>query len=94
MRTLSCIINKYTETPTIANRFWIQALYLQEDTNKVKMYIDLNVPVPTVATPPAAQSKKNKGKATQQQQVQNVVTFSPAQLTAVEARLDVLEHCT
>ncbi|KAI0083889.1 PHP domain-like protein [Irpex rosettiformis] len=55
------------------------------------MYIDLNIPTPVIATPTPAQSKKSKGKAPQQRD-QNVVSFSPAQLTAIEARLDVLEH--
>lgn len=60
------------------------------------MYIDLNIPVPVVSITAAATSKKNKGKAPQQpgQAQQPAVTFTPAQITAIEARLDALEHCT
>ena len=59
------------------------------------MYIDLNVPVPLVTTTPQLQSKKGKSKQ-QRAQVQQppVALFSPAQITAIESRLDVLEHRT
>ncbi|KAF7791175.1 hypothetical protein EIP86_002186 [Pleurotus ostreatoroseus] len=58
------------------------------------MYIDLNVPVPTLATPNATQSKKQKGKQPQTQaQPPPAVTFTPAQLAALEARIDLLVHC-
>jgi hypothetical protein len=56
------------------------------------MYFDLNVPIP----PPSgilgsaqAQSSKGKGK---QVQPPHSVTFTPAQLAAVEARIDLLVH--
>lgn len=59
------------------------------------MYIDLNVPVPSITTVGPTQSKKSKGKQPQQAQPQQpAVVFTPAQLTAIESRLDILEHCT
>ncbi|KAI0691478.1 RNase P subunit p30-domain-containing protein, partial [Cytidiella melzeri] len=60
------------------------------------MYIDLNIPVPVVSTGTVVASKKNKGKTSeknQQAQGQQIaVTFTPAQLTAIESRIDTLEH--
>ncbi|GJF00002.1 PHP domain-like protein [Phanerochaete sordida] len=57
------------------------------------MYIDLNVPVPVVADAAPVQSKKNKGKQAQQpQKEQPAVSFTPAQLAAIEARIDLLVY--
>ena len=53
------------------------------------MYIDLNVPVPVLADGPPVQSKKGKGKQPQQPQ-KSAVSFTPAQLSAIEARIDLL----
>ncbi|KAF8215721.1 PHP domain-like protein [Mycena galopus ATCC 62051] len=54
------------------------------------MFFDLNVPVHHPQQSSAqASSKKNKGK--QQQQLADV-TYSPAQLGAIDARLDLLVH--
>ncbi|KAL6303612.1 RNase P subunit p30-domain-containing protein [Sparassis latifolia] len=57
------------------------------------MFIDLNIPIPSVTSRqpsgPQAQSKKGKGK--QQASVQTAV-FTPAQISAIEARVDLLVH--
>ncbi|KAG9309685.1 PHP domain-like protein [Chiua virens] len=54
------------------------------------MYFDLNVPVVAHQSHgPALQSKKSKGK---QPQVTSAVVFTPAQVAAVEARIDLLVH--
>ncbi|TCD63235.1 hypothetical protein EIP91_005820 [Steccherinum ochraceum] len=57
------------------------------------MYIDLNVPVPL---PPnqslQQQSKKGKGKQVAQTTPAPAVTFTPGQLTELEARIDFLTH--
>ena len=55
-----------------------------------RMFIDLNVPVPPASGLPAQQSKKGKGKQTQ---TQPVPAYTPAQIAAIEARIDLLEHC-
>ncbi|OAX42023.1 PHP domain-like protein [Rhizopogon vinicolor AM-OR11-026] len=54
------------------------------------MHFDLNFPV-TASVPPGSsvQPKKNKGKQPQQL---SSIAFTPAQIKAIEARLDVLEH--
>ncbi len=57
------------------------------------MFIDLNVPVPTVTFQGTAQPKKAKGKQTQHQQQLPAISFTPAQLNAIEARIDLLIHC-
>lgn len=58
------------------------------------MYIDLNVPVPTITDAIPVQSKKSKGKQSQPPQKQQAaVSFTPAQLTAIEARIDLLVYC-
>jgi ribonuclease P/MRP protein subunit RPP1 len=54
------------------------------------MYFDLNVPIPLPSTSLAGQSNKGKGK---QVQSSNSTLFTPAQLTAIEARIDLLVHC-
>lgn len=55
------------------------------------MYFDLNVPVVAhQGHGTALQSKKNKGK---QPQATSTVVFTPAQVTAIEARIDLLVHC-
>jgi len=59
------------------------------------MYIDLNVPVPAVASKQAqgqVQSKKGKGKAQQPSSGPVSVTFTTAQVTALENRIDLLVH--
>ncbi|TFY56289.1 hypothetical protein EVG20_g8983 [Dentipellis fragilis] len=61
------------------------------------MYFDLNVPIPAPASGSTAPttSKKGKGKQTQQQAAPAsapAVIFSPAQITAIEARVDLLVH--
>ena len=57
------------------------------------MFIDLNVPVPFVTPTGNVLSKKQKGKQPQQQQERPPVAFTPAQLSALEARIDLLVHC-
>jgi ribonuclease P/MRP protein subunit RPP1 len=59
------------------------------------MFIDLNIPTPTIPIHASAAPKKQKGKGSQQPLQAQIpaVTFTPAQLTAIESRLDVLEHC-
>jgi ribonuclease P/MRP protein subunit RPP1 len=54
-----------------------------------KMFFDLNVPVHHPQTSQNL-SKKAKGKQPQQQ---TDVTWSPAQIGAIEARIDLLVHC-
>lgn len=55
------------------------------------MFFDLNVPVVAHQGYGAAlQSKKNKGR---QLQVTSTVVFTPAQVAAIEARIDLLVHC-
>jgi ribonuclease P/MRP protein subunit RPP1 len=51
------------------------------------MYFDLNFPVPPL---PTVQSNKGKGK---QVQPSHSPLFTPAQLAAIEARVDLLVHC-
>ncbi|KAL4251140.1 RNase P protein component 3 family protein [Abortiporus biennis] len=53
------------------------------------MYIDLNVPIPSVIGPQTQQSKKGKGKQPQQAPA---VTYTPAQISSIEARIDLLSH--
>ncbi|KAF8838077.1 PHP domain-like protein [Paxillus ammoniavirescens] len=53
------------------------------------MYFDLSVPVIAHEVPGVLSSKKSKGK---QPQSQNTVVFTPAQIAAIEARLDLLVH--
>ncbi|KAI0082352.1 PHP domain-like protein [Panus rudis PR-1116 ss-1] len=56
------------------------------------MYIDLNVPVPVVQTQ-AIKKDKGKGKQLRQQsQSSPGVTFTPAQISAIESRIDLLIH--
>ena len=55
------------------------------------MHFDLNFPVTASVQPgQSLQPKKNKGKQPQQP---SSVAFTPAQIKAIEARLDVLQHC-
>ena len=56
------------------------------------MYIDLNVPVPAVTDGMPIPSKKSKGKQPQQPQ-KPAISFTPAQISAVEARIDLLVYC-
>lgn len=51
------------------------------------MYFDLNLPIPPPSGSP--QTKLNKGKG---KQVQPLAIFTPAQLAAIEARIDLLVH--
>lgn len=53
------------------------------------MYIDLNVPAPQVHSQ-QSHSKKGKGK---QNAPPPKVNFAPAQLAALENRIDLLVHC-
>ncbi|KAH7890653.1 RNase P subunit p30-domain-containing protein [Phlebopus sp. FC_14] len=53
------------------------------------MFFDLNVPVVAHEFQGAAQSRKGKGKQPQQNPA---ITFTPPQITAVEARIDLLVH--
>ncbi|KAF9233625.1 RNase P subunit p30-domain-containing protein, partial [Melanogaster broomeanus] len=53
------------------------------------MYFDLNVPVFAYEGPGVLQSKKSKGK---QPKAQVSVVFTPAQIAAIEARVDLLVH--
>jgi ribonuclease P/MRP protein subunit RPP1 len=54
------------------------------------MYFDLNVPIPPPSGGPAVQSNKGKGK---QVQPSHSTPFTPPQLQAIEARIDLLVHC-
>lgn len=54
------------------------------------MFIDLNFPVTIVPGNVPQQSRKGKGKQTQTQ-VPSIV-FTPAQLAAIESRIDLLEY--
>ncbi|THH13909.1 hypothetical protein EW146_g6372 [Bondarzewia mesenterica] len=61
------------------------------------MYFDLNVPIPQPShSAHPSQSKKGKGKQQQQQASSSPSPspplFSPAQIAALEARLDLLVH--
>lgn len=60
------------------------------------MYFDLNVPVlftPTgIASQGQAQSKKGKGKQTANAPPPSV-SYTPAQLAKIEARIDLLVRC-
>lgn len=95
---------QYSKTPHFArpvntlrhNNF----CYNRALTATATMYFDLNVPVPIPASLASSsnagnQSKKGKGKAQQQQpsQAASAVVYSPAQITALEARIDLLIHC-
>jgi ribonuclease P/MRP protein subunit RPP1 len=51
------------------------------------MHFDLNFPV--TASGSISQPKKNKNKQPQQS---SSTAFTPAQIKAIEARLDLLEH--
>ena len=62
------------------------------------MYFDLNVPIPSNALAGTSsrqqpQSKKAKGKQPEAKAAQEV-TFSPAQISKIEARIDLLVRCT
>jgi len=53
------------------------------------MYFDLNVPIPQPSANPVAQTNKGKGK---QSQPSTSPLFTPAQLAAIEGRVDLLVH--
>jgi|SRR5712672_3497095 len=55
------------------------------------MYFDLNVPIPF--PPEVSGTKSNKGKGKHAQHSHSV-QFTPGQLAAIEARIDLLVHCT
>jgi ribonuclease P/MRP protein subunit RPP1 len=55
------------------------------------MYFDLNVPVPLPSGNSTAQSNKGKGK---QAKPSHSLLFTLAQIAAIEARIDLLVHCT
>ena len=48
------------------------------------MFFDLNLPIDALPIP-----KKSKGKAPQQANVE----YTPAQISDIEARIDLLIHC-
>ncbi|OBZ77330.1 hypothetical protein A0H81_01669 [Grifola frondosa] len=54
------------------------------------MFIDLNVPVPPTSAKQSFGPSSKKGKGKQDQP--NTVTFTPAQILAIEGRLDLLVH--
>ncbi|EIW78115.1 PHP domain-like protein [Coniophora puteana RWD-64-598 SS2] len=54
------------------------------------MFFDLNIPVPDSGFKPTQTSKKNKGK--QPQTAPSAPAHSPAQIRAVETRVDLLIH--
>jgi ribonuclease P/MRP protein subunit RPP1 len=56
------------------------------------MYFDLNVPIPLPSGISLAGTQSNKGKAKQVQSSHSAL-FTPAQLAAIEARIDLLVHC-
>lgn len=56
------------------------------------MFADLNVPVPTLTKQQLTQAASKKGKG-KQEQTGPPPAFSPAQITAIESRLDLLVHC-
>jgi hypothetical protein len=58
----------------------------------VVMYFDLNVPIPLPSGVSLAGAQSKKGKAKQVQSSHSTL-FTPAQLAAVEARIDLLLHC-
>ncbi|KAI0677136.1 PHP domain-like protein [Trametes maxima] len=55
------------------------------------MFADLNVPVPALTKQQLAQAASKKGKGKQEQNG-STPAFSPAQVTAIESRLDLLVH--
>ncbi|KAI0832312.1 PHP domain-like protein [Trametes gibbosa] len=56
------------------------------------MFADLNVPVPTISKQQLGQGGSKKGKAKPQEHGGPPPAFSPAQVAALESRLDVLVH--
>ena len=55
------------------------------------MYFDLNVPVPGSGQPLGlSQSKKGKGKQVAQP---NFISYTAAQISVIEDRIDLLVHC-
>ncbi|KAH9853598.1 PHP domain-like protein [Lenzites betulinus] len=56
------------------------------------MFADLNVPIPTLSKQQLSQAGSKKGKGKQQEHSGPPPAFSPAQITAIESRLDALVH--
>ncbi|KDQ51850.1 hypothetical protein JAAARDRAFT_139587 [Jaapia argillacea MUCL 33604] len=58
------------------------------------MFFDLNVPVSSPSLPQSSQSqsKKAKGKQPASTQPTPTVTYTPAQITSIESRIDLLVH--
>ncbi|KAI0375530.1 PHP domain-like protein [Pilatotrama ljubarskyi] len=56
------------------------------------MFADLNVPVPTLSKQQLNQAASKKGKGKQEPQSGPPPAFTPAQVTAIETRLDLLVH--
>jgi ribonuclease P/MRP protein subunit RPP1 len=56
------------------------------------MYFDLNVPIPPPSAASLAGTQSNKGKGKQAQSTHSTL-FTPAQLAAIETRIDLLVHC-
>jgi ribonuclease P/MRP protein subunit RPP1 len=59
---------------------------------RVVMYFDLNVPIP-LPSASLAGTQPNKGKGKQVQSSLSTL-FTPAQLAAIETRIDLLVHCS
>ncbi|KAI0750690.1 RNase P subunit p30-domain-containing protein, partial [Daedaleopsis nitida] len=55
------------------------------------MFADLNVPVPALSKQQLAQASSKKGKGKQESNAP-APTFTPAQVTAIESRIDMLVH--
>ncbi|KAI9001117.1 PHP domain-like protein [Trametes punicea] len=55
------------------------------------MFADLNVPVPTLLKQQLSQAASKKGKG-KQEQSGAAPSFTPAQVAAIESRIDLLEH--
>lgn len=56
------------------------------------MFIDLNIPVPTLSKQQLSQATSKKGKG-KQEQPGPPPAFTPAQVAAIETRIDTLVHC-
>ncbi|RPD81229.1 PHP domain-like protein [Lentinus tigrinus ALCF2SS1-7] len=55
------------------------------------MFVDLNVPVPTLSKQQLSQAASKKGKGKQEHNVPPLA-FTPAQVAAIETRIDTLVH--
>ena len=58
------------------------------------MFADLNVPVPTLSKQQLSQAASKKGKGKQDASANApAAAFTPAQVAAIESRVDMLVHC-